>query len=341
MKKNKFLFLGMLALALTFTLVLAGCPDPAPTKYTVTFNADGGSTTPAAVEVTSGAALGESLPATPGTKARLGSTAALASQANLTFGGWYTAKNGGGTAVAAATPITADTTVYAYWKEELVPSSATVRFDPDQVRLWAGDATNTHIVTNVEDSALSETVAGVGTLYKRQGMTFTGAVEYADGKFTPTSTVALRDDTFVYYVKIPGLQLGTGAGEINWITRERRWQASADTWEAWETTVQKSSLYHGDNRWHTPGNLGVDTDLSIFFHGSAQNYNGDAYIMMATYAKASSSTKLGTPGNIVQQTVGFYHAATPGAANSSLTLLKELVFTLDISAGTITVSSGG
>jgi hypothetical protein len=28
MKKNKFLFLGMLALALTFTLVLAGCPGP-------------------------------------------------------------------------------------------------------------------------------------------------------------------------------------------------------------------------------------------------------------------------------------------------------------------------
>jgi hypothetical protein len=28
MKKNKFLFLGMLALVLTFTLVLSGCPDP-------------------------------------------------------------------------------------------------------------------------------------------------------------------------------------------------------------------------------------------------------------------------------------------------------------------------
>jgi hypothetical protein len=28
MKKNKFLFMGMLALALTFTIVLTGCPDP-------------------------------------------------------------------------------------------------------------------------------------------------------------------------------------------------------------------------------------------------------------------------------------------------------------------------
>jgi hypothetical protein len=39
MKKNKFLFLGMLALALTFTLVLAGCPldtDPTPAEKAAT-----------------------------------------------------------------------------------------------------------------------------------------------------------------------------------------------------------------------------------------------------------------------------------------------------------------
>ncbi|MDR3276792.1 MAG: hypothetical protein LBT11_06265 [Treponema sp.] len=38
MKKNKFLFLGMLALALTFTLVLAGCPGPDNPTFTSTTN---------------------------------------------------------------------------------------------------------------------------------------------------------------------------------------------------------------------------------------------------------------------------------------------------------------
>jgi uncharacterized repeat protein (TIGR02543 family) len=67
----------------------------------VTFNAEGGSVSPASVTVTSGSLLNGLLPAPTKNKYR--------------FGGWYTAANGGGTAFTASTPVTADRTVYAKW----------------------------------------------------------------------------------------------------------------------------------------------------------------------------------------------------------------------------------
>jgi uncharacterized repeat protein (TIGR02543 family) len=79
----------------------AGSPDPE--MYTVTFNADGGSVAPAKVKVSSGESLGDSLPA--------------ATRSGFTFGGWYTAQDGGGTAFTGNTNVTADITVYAKWTQ--------------------------------------------------------------------------------------------------------------------------------------------------------------------------------------------------------------------------------
>jgi uncharacterized repeat protein (TIGR02543 family) len=71
---------------------------------TVTFDSDEGSPVPPITGITSGDAVG-TLPADP-TKPPSGS-----------FGGWYTAVNGAGTPFTASTPVTANITVYAKWKD--------------------------------------------------------------------------------------------------------------------------------------------------------------------------------------------------------------------------------
>jgi uncharacterized repeat protein (TIGR02543 family) len=68
----------------------------------VTFDADGGSPATQERSVTSGNSLGSARPLDP---ARDG----------YAFSGWYTQRNGGGTEFTADTPVSANTTVYAYW----------------------------------------------------------------------------------------------------------------------------------------------------------------------------------------------------------------------------------
>jgi uncharacterized repeat protein (TIGR02543 family) len=80
--------------------VYARWGSSAPTKYTVTFDADTGTVTPKTVEVVSGEKIEPPIPTKPG----------------YTFDGWYTAQNGGGEKFTATTPITAAITVYAKWK---------------------------------------------------------------------------------------------------------------------------------------------------------------------------------------------------------------------------------
>jgi uncharacterized repeat protein (TIGR02543 family) len=81
----------------------SGNPDgvPEPAVYTVTFNAAGGSAAPKPVTVTSGTTL-SSLPIPT-------------RNAWDTFGGWYTAVDGGGEKFTEDTKVTANLTVYAKW----------------------------------------------------------------------------------------------------------------------------------------------------------------------------------------------------------------------------------
>jgi uncharacterized repeat protein (TIGR02543 family) len=72
-------------------------------SLTVTFNADGGSPGTASRTVASSGGTVDSLPADP-------------TKTGSTFDGWYTEKNGAGTAFTAATKVTASITVYAKWK---------------------------------------------------------------------------------------------------------------------------------------------------------------------------------------------------------------------------------
>ena len=79
-----------------------------PTTYTVSFDANGGSVTPASAETNAEGKL-----ATLPTPTRSG----------YRFNGWYTAKIGG-TAITNNTVFTADTTVYAHWTKKTTTGSS-------------------------------------------------------------------------------------------------------------------------------------------------------------------------------------------------------------------------
>jgi uncharacterized repeat protein (TIGR02543 family) len=90
--------------SITFKVVAKGDPQPLP-NYTVTFNANGGSVSPATRTVTSGAAVG-TLPAP--------------TRSGYTFAGWFTAASGG-TQISASTKVTANVTYYAHWTQNGYP----------------------------------------------------------------------------------------------------------------------------------------------------------------------------------------------------------------------------
>jgi uncharacterized repeat protein (TIGR02543 family) len=109
MKSKKFLVLGMLAMTLTFGMVLAGCDIDTgedtddggdETSYTVTYDANGGSSV-------------ASQTVSFGTRITLAST----SRSGYTFDGWFTSASGGtkvGNAGASYTG-TGNITLYAHW----------------------------------------------------------------------------------------------------------------------------------------------------------------------------------------------------------------------------------
>jgi uncharacterized repeat protein (TIGR02543 family) len=84
----------------------------APQYWTLTFNADGGTVTPATMQVIQGEAAG-GLP--------------VPLKSGNTFEGWYTELHGGGSAFTKETLVTADKTVHAKW----APIKYTVTFDSD------------------------------------------------------------------------------------------------------------------------------------------------------------------------------------------------------------------
>jgi hypothetical protein len=70
------------------------------TQYTVTFNPDGGAVAPPSVKIYSGDPVG---------------TLPVPTKGGNTFGGWWTARNGGGTQFTEAFMVNANTTIYAKW----------------------------------------------------------------------------------------------------------------------------------------------------------------------------------------------------------------------------------
>jgi uncharacterized repeat protein (TIGR02543 family) len=121
-------------------------------SYTATFNANGGSVSPASSTVNYGSPIG-----TPPTPTRTG----------YTFDGWYTEASGG-TKITDATAVTADVTYYAHWTPDGGNGyENNVKADDESIQNENGNATAIRSPLN--------------TLYLKKGNTITPPVAF-DGK---------------------------------------------------------------------------------------------------------------------------------------------------------------
>jgi uncharacterized protein (TIGR02145 family)/uncharacterized repeat protein (TIGR02543 family) len=139
--------------------------------FTVTFD-DQSATTPVSPKT-----LSVTVPATT-----VGTLPAAPAKTGYTFGGWFTAVNGGGTEFTATTTVSASITVYAKW----TGSTYTVTFDDQSATTPVSPTTKTVIVP-------ATTVGTLPTAPAKTGYTFGGWFTAANGggaEFTAATTVS-------------------------------------------------------------------------------------------------------------------------------------------------------
>ena len=174
--------------SITFTVVASGQqPGPDPLKnYTVTFNANGGSVSPATRTVASGSTVG-TLPA--------------ATRSGYTFDGWFTSMNGG-TKVTSSTKVTANVTYYAHW-------APVGPLPPDEERK---DGDTMPVVVIINNITVNVTVivgdvwgTSLPTPSVRPGWTFVGwyTGENGTGSLVTASTkvTGVMHRLYAYYVR--------------------------------------------------------------------------------------------------------------------------------------------
>ena len=142
--------------------------EPVVQEYTITFNANGGSVSPASATTKDGKL--ESLP-TP-------------TNDGYDFLGWYTQKNGG-EKVTTDTAFTKDTTIYAHWSEQAA-QEYTVTFDAN-----GGSVTPSSVTT--KDGKLESLPTPT-----YDGYDFLGWYTQKDGGEKVTTDTAFTKDTTIY-----------------------------------------------------------------------------------------------------------------------------------------------
>ena len=145
-------------------------------RFTVTFNANGGSTPSAeSKSVTYGQTYG---------------TLASCSRTGYTFSGWFTASEGGTEVKSSDTvAITADTTLYAHWTAKSI--TATFKLQGGKIGGSAEDVTKTETYDSAWVLPADPT---------RDGYTFAGWYTAASGgtQITNATTVSVASNTTVY-----------------------------------------------------------------------------------------------------------------------------------------------
>lgn len=146
-------------------------------SYTVTWNANGGTVSPASVSKTHGSTLG-TLP-TP--------TRAATAEYSYTFAGWFTAASGG-TQISSTTTVTGNVTYYAHWTA--TKRSYTATFNGN-----GGSTPSPSSITKEYNTAL-------GTLptCTRTGYTFLGWYTASSGG-TKISTTTVVTKDIIYYAQ--------------------------------------------------------------------------------------------------------------------------------------------
>ena len=292
-------------------------------SYTVTWNANGGTVSPASVSKTHGSTLG-TLP-TP--------TRAATAEYSYTFAGWFTAASGG-TQISSTTTVTGNVTYYAHWTA--TKRSYTATFNGN-----GGSTPSPSSITKKYNAAL-------GTLptCSRTGYTFLGwYTASSGGTKISTTTVVTKDITYYAQWSINSytLTFNPNGGTVTPTSKDLEYNSAYGTLPT-PTRASDAQYTYTFAGWYTAATEGtqvtaatkmVAKDTNVYAHwtSNTRSYTVSYQTTYGTLNRTSQSVAynskgsctLTMPDNTAEFTytfVGWYTAANGGGTKvgSELTL---------------------
>lgn len=292
-------------------------------SYTVTWNANGGTVSPASVSKTHGSTLG-TLP-TP--------TRAATAEYSYTFAGWFTAASGG-TQISSTTTVTENVTYYAHWTA--TKRSYTATFNGN-----GGSTPSPSSITKEYNAAL-------GTLptCSRTGYTFLGwYTASSGGTKISTTTVVTKDITYYAQWSINSytLTFNPNGGTVTPTSKDLEYNSAYGTLPT-PTRASDAQYTYTFAGWYTAATGGTQVtaatkmaakDTTVYAHwtSNTRSYTVSYKTTYGTLNRTSQSVAynskgsctLTMPDNTAEFTytfVGWYTAANGGGTKvgSELTL---------------------
>lgn len=292
-------------------------------SYTVTWNANGGTVSPASTTKTHGSTLG-TLP-TP--------TRASTAEYSYTFAGWFTAASGG-TQISSTTTVTGNVTYYAHWTA--TKRSYTATFNSN-----GGNTPSPSTITKEYNAAL-------GTLptCSRTGYTFLGwYTASSGGTKISTTTVVTKDITYYAQWSINSytLTFNPNGGTVTPTSKDLEYNSAYGTLPT-PTRASDAQYTYTFAGWYTAATGGTQVttatkmaakDTTVYAHwtSNTRSYTVSYQTTYGTLNKTSQSVAynskgsctLTMPDNTAEFTytfVGWYTAANGGGTKvgSELTL---------------------
>ena len=292
-------------------------------SYTVTWNANGGTVSPASVSKTHGSTLG-TLP-TP--------TRAATAEYSYTFAGWFTAASGG-TQISSTTTVTRNVTYYAHWTA--TKRSYTATFNGN-----GGSTPSPSSITKEYNAAL-------GTLptCSRTGYTFLGwYTASSGGTKISTTTVVTKDITYYAQWSINSytLTFNPNGGTVTPTSKDLEYNSAYGTLPT-PTRASDAQYTYTFAGWYTAATGGTQVttatkmaakDTTVYAHwtSNTRSYTVSYKTTYGTLNRTSQSIAynskgsctLTMPDNTAEFTytfVGWYTAANGGGTKvgSELTL---------------------
>lgn len=302
-------------------------------SYTVTWNANGGTVSPAFVSKTHGSTLG-TLP-TP--------TRAATAEYSYTFAGWFTAASGG-TQISTTTTVTSDVTYYAHWTA--TKRSYTATFNGN-----GGSTPSPSSITKEYNTAL-------GTLptCTRTGYTFLGwYTASSGGTKISTTTVVTKDITYYAQWSINSytLTFNPNGGTVTPTSKNLEYNSAYGTLPT-PTRASDAQYTYTFAGWYTAATGGTQVttatkmaakDTTVYAHwtSNTRSYTVSYKTTYGTLNRTSQSVAynskgsctLTMPNNTAEFTytfVGWYTAANGGGTKVS----SELTLETPAITGTVT-----
>jgi uncharacterized repeat protein (TIGR02543 family) len=300
MKKSSLF--SVVALLATVAFLFTACPEEpedennTPTTFTVTFDAGEGVTDPApSTGIASGTTI--TLP-TPPTKS------------GYTFGGWFTAVNGGGTEFTASTSVTASITVYAKWTANETPGTFTVTFS-------AGEGVTDPAPTT---GIASGTTITLPTAPTKSGHTFGGwftAVNGGGTEFTASTSVTASITVYAKWVARTVLEnttVGTAAVKAKYTITITTALAADETLTI--TNVTEKTNAEGKIAYTLSGN---ENTATLQATAIAALFTGDTYALYTATVATDVVTLEAKTAGVITNDPSLEKIATSATATGTVT----------------------